>query len=229
GGKPSFNFLQGFGSASAIVLYAFDLLMLRDRDLRPWRLDDRRDELRDIIRRLPNTIRYSETFDVALSDLVRTVREHQLEGIVAKRAGSPYRSGERSGDWVKWRANRGQEFVVGGYVLNGNALDSILVGYFVGRELMYAAGVRAGIPTEFRRVLLRHFEELRIARCPFANLPERTEGRWGDGLTAAKMAVCQWLQPAVVARIEFLEWTPENRLRHPRFAGIRSDKDAREV
>jgi ATP-dependent DNA ligase len=78
-------------------------------------------------------------------------------------------------------------------------------------------------------VLLTLFEELQIARCPFVNLPDRTEGRWGEGLTAAKMAACRWLHPFLVPRIEFLGWTPENRLRHPRFAGIRSDKDAREV
>ena len=61
---------------------------------------------------------------------------------------------------------------------------------------------------------------------PFANLPARTEGRWGERLTAAKMAACRWLAPFLVVRIEFLEWTPENRLRHPRFAGIRSAKQS---
>jgi bifunctional non-homologous end joining protein LigD len=229
GGKPSFNLLQGFASASAIVLYAFDPLMLCGKDVRRWRLDDRRDELRHAILRLPNTIRYSETFDVPLSDLVRTVRENQLEGIVAKRAGSEYRSGERSADWVKWHANKGQEFVIGGYTLNGNALDSILVGYYKGRDLMYAGSVRAGIPSEFPPVLAPHFEKLRTTRCPFADLPDRTEGRRGEGLTAAKMVLCRWLHPVVFARIEFLEWTPENRLRHPRFAGIRRDKDPKET
>jgi ATP-dependent DNA ligase len=94
---------------------------------------------------------------------------------------------------------------------------------------MYAASVRAGIPPEFRCALFTHFESLHKPRCPFANLPERTEGRWGEGLTAAKMSVCRWLEPFLLVRIEFLEWTPENRLRHPRFDGIRSDKDAREV
>jgi hypothetical protein len=78
---------------------------------------------------------------------------------------------------------------------------------------MYAASVLAGIPAEFRRVLLTHFDELRTTRFPFVNLPERGEGRWGEGLTAVKMATCRWLQPFIVARIEFLEWTPENRLR----------------
>ena len=183
----------------------------------------------EIVTPLPDAIRYSETFNVPLSELMRAVNKHQLEGIIAKRAGSQYRSGERSANWLKWRANRGQEFVIGGYIPNGDALDSILVGYYEGRNLMYAASVRAGFFPEFRRVLLTHFEELQVARCPFANLPDRGEGRWGEGLTAAKMALCRWLDPFIVARIEFLEWTSDNRLRHPRFAGIRSDKEARDV
>jgi ATP-dependent DNA ligase len=105
----------------------------------------------------------------------------------------------------------------------------MLVGYYRGRELIYAASVRASIPPDFRRVLLPHFEKLRIPGCPFATLPDRTEGRWGEGLTTAKMAMCRWLDFFIVVRIEFLEWTPDNRSRHPRFAGIRSDKDARDV
>jgi bifunctional non-homologous end joining protein LigD len=64
-GKPSFNLLQGFGSAHAIVFYAFDLLMVRGKDSRLWQLDDRRGQLREIILTLPDTIRYSETFNGA--------------------------------------------------------------------------------------------------------------------------------------------------------------------
>jgi hypothetical protein len=94
---------------------------------------------------------------------------------------------------------------------------------------VYAGAVRAGLSYEFRRVLLAHFEELRIARCPFANLPDRTEGRWGDGLTAGKTASCRWQDPFIFVRVELLDCTAENRLRHPRFAGIRTDKDARDV
>jgi ATP-dependent DNA ligase len=172
-GRPSFNRLQGFGDAQAIVLYAFDLLMLRGKDVRLWRLDDRREQLREIVQRLPDTIRFSETFNVPLSELVAVVRKHQLEGIVAKRAGSRYRSGERCSDWLKWRANRGQEFVIGGYILNSDALDSLLIGYYDGRDLIYAASVRSGIPTEFRWALVPHFEKFRIQRCPFANWPDR--------------------------------------------------------
>lgn len=64
------------------------------------------------------------------------VRQHGLEGIVAKRAGSPYRSGDRCGDWLKWRADRGQEFVIGGYIPNDTLVDSILVGYYEDRDLI---------------------------------------------------------------------------------------------
>jgi bifunctional non-homologous end joining protein LigD len=119
--------------------------------------------------------------------------------------------------------------VIGGYISNGNLLDSIQVGYYDDRELMYAASVRAGIAPELRRALLAHLEAFRHMRCPFVNLPDKGEGRWGEGLTSAKMLNCRWLEPLLVARIEFLEWTPVNRLRHPRFAGIRADKDARDI
>jgi bifunctional non-homologous end joining protein LigD len=87
-GRPSFNLLQGLGDAQAIVLYAFDLLMLRGNDVRKWPLEDRREQLREVISTLPDTIRYSENFSVPLSELVAAVRNHQLEGIVAKRVGS---------------------------------------------------------------------------------------------------------------------------------------------
>jgi bifunctional non-homologous end joining protein LigD len=93
----------------------------------------------------------------------------------------------------------------------------------------YLGSIRAGIPPEHRRSLLSDLEELRKQGCPFANLPDRGQGSWGEGITAAKMAACHWLDPFIVVRIEFLEWTLDNRLRHPRFAGIRSGKDAREV
>jgi DNA ligase D-like protein (predicted ligase) len=229
-GKPSFNLLQGFGEAAGIVLYTFDLLMLRGQDIRSWPLERRRERLHEIARRqLPPVIRYSEGFDAPLPELIAVVRQHGLEGIVAKRAGSPYRSGERSGDWLKWRANRGQEFVIGGYIPSQDFVDSVLVGYYEDQDLIYAGRVRAGLIAASRRVLLPHLEELQVPRCPFINLPEANEGQWRDGLTAAKMDICRWLDPFLVARIEFLEWTRDNRLRHAHFAGIRSDKDARDV
>jgi len=111
-GKPAFNLLQRFGGQAAeVVLYSCDLLMLRGKDVRFWPFEERRGRLRNCAA-TPSTIRYSEKVCRASARPHQAVRQYQLEGIVAKRAGSPYRAGERCGDWLKWRADRGQEFVV---------------------------------------------------------------------------------------------------------------------
>jgi bifunctional non-homologous end joining protein LigD len=77
--------------------------------------------------------------------------------------------------------------------------------------------------------LFKKIKPLEISECPFANLPERHAGRWGAGLTAAKMAECRWLKPVLVGQFEFVEWTADGHLRHSRFVGLREDKTAREV
>lgn len=134
--------------------------MLHSKDVRTWPLDDRRKQLRDPCTQLSDSL--VGNLRLPLSELMRAVREHQLEGIVAKCGDSPYRSAERSSDWVKGQANRGQEFVIGGYMPSDNILDSLLFGYYEGRHLLYAAAVRAGIPSEFlASPLVPHLEELR--------------------------------------------------------------------
>jgi bifunctional non-homologous end joining protein LigD len=72
-------------------------------------------------------------------------------------------------------------------------------------------------------------QSLRTDVCPFVNLPEARSGRWGQGLTKAKMAECHWLEPVLVGQFEFLEWTAGDHLRHSRFVGLREDKGARQV
>jgi ATP-dependent DNA ligase len=73
------------------------------------------------------------------------------------------------------------------------------------------------------------FGGLPISKCPFRNLPETGKGRWGEGLTAEDMKRCRWLKPQLVTAIEFLEWTPDSRLRHPKFIGLHNDRKATEV
>jgi ATP-dependent DNA ligase len=130
---------------------------------------------------------------------------------------------------VKLRANKGQELVIGGYVPASSTFHSILVGYYQGRDLTYAARIRAGFVPALRRSVFTQFRGLEIAKCPFVNLPERGKGRWGEGLTAEDMEQCRWLKPHLVASIEFPEWTPEKRLRHPKFVALRDDREAKEV
>ena len=152
-----------------------------------------------------------------------------LEGIVAKRRDSLYEAGRRNGAWVKMRIGGGQEFVIGGYTRARRDFDAVLVGYFDGKKLMFAARVRNGFVPALRAAVFRKFKGLESGKCPFANLPESEKGRWGEGLTAADMEKCVWLKPKLVAAIEYAEWTAANHLRHSRFVALRDDKDPRRV
>ena len=96
-------------------------------------------------------------------------------------------------------------------------------------EQAEAVVTRNGFTPVVRAQLFKKFRGLEIKDCPFVNLPEAKSGRWGAGLTAAKMKDCRWLKPVLVAQIEFLEWTGENHLRHTKFIALRDDKPAREV
>jgi ATP-dependent DNA ligase len=91
---------------------------------------------------------------------------------------------------------------------------------------MYAGRTRSGFTPRLRADLMKKFEPLERPECPFANLPEAKSGRWGTGLTAAKMNDCRWLAPILVGRFEYVEWTPENHLRHSRFVGLRDGPKA---
>ena len=145
----------------------------------------------------------------------------------AKRADSFYEPGKRSGAWNKYRLNLGQEFVVRG--VRGNPFDALIVGFYRGKDLMFAARVRAGFVPATRREVFAKLKGLKISKCPFVNLPEAAPGRWGQGLTAEKMKSCLWVNPVVVVRIDFAEWTGGDKLRHTKFFAIREDKDARRV
>jgi ATP-dependent DNA ligase len=90
-------------------------------------------------------------------------------------------------------------------------------------------GVRAGFVLATRREVAARFKGLQIAKCPFANLPQKYAGRWGQGLTAEKMKECLWLKPEIVVRIDFLEWTGADHLRHTKFVALRDDKDPKKV
>ena len=101
--------------------------------------------------------------------------------------------------------------------------------YYEGKKLIYVARTRNGFTPATREKLFERLRALETTQCPFANLPETKSGRWGFGLTAAKMSDCRWLKPVLVGQFEFTEWTPDDHLRHARFVGLRIDKNARNV
>jgi bifunctional non-homologous end joining protein LigD len=102
-----------------------------------------------------------------------------------------------------------------------HGLDSIIVGYYRGEELIYIARVRNGFVPATRRQVFGKLRPLEVAVCPFVNLPETHKGRWGVGLTTEDMEKCVWVRPELVAQIEFLEWTESDHLRHSKFACLR--------
>jgi DNA ligase D-like protein (predicted ligase) len=230
-GKPSFSVLQNSGSSGApLLFFVFDLMVLGGKDVTKEPLSARRELLKKkVLPKLGEPIRFVDALDAPLRDLIAAVKAQGFEGLVAKRMDSRYEPGLRSGAWQKMRINQGQEFVIGGYTIGTTAFDALVFGYYEGERLIYAARTRNGFTPVLRQTLFKKFRGLEIEDCPFANLPEAKSGRWGAGLTKAKMADCRWLKPLLVAQIEFLEWTGENHLRHTRFVGLREDKSAKDV
>lgn len=135
-GRPSFNTLQNYGSSKVpIFYYALDVLILAGRDLQSETLDRRRELLRTKVpSKLHEPIRYSADLDGNLPDLIRSVRDRGLESLVAKRHGSAYEPGQRSGAWRKMRITRGQEFIIGGYTPSPKNFDALIFGYYEGEE-----------------------------------------------------------------------------------------------
>jgi DNA ligase D-like protein (predicted ligase) len=226
-GRSDFQLLQNFRSAELrIHYYAFDLLYHKGKLLTHLPLAERRAILNKVVP-VNDHISISAVDDSAVQ-VLKFVQQHGLEGVIAKRSASVYEPGKRSGLWSKYRINESQEFVVGGYT-PGNPFDALIVGFYRGKELIYAAKVRAGFIPATRREVFAHIKDLKISKCPFVNLPEKGEGRWGQGLTAEKMKQCIWIKPKVVVRIDFLEWTGADHLRHTKFVALRDDKDPRKV
>jgi bifunctional non-homologous end joining protein LigD len=230
-GRPSFQALQRRGEdpGHLIVYYVFDVLHCNGRDLTSWPLTKRRALLLKCF--VPDeTLRLSLELPGQAADVVEAVQAAGLEGVIAKRRDSLYRPGERSADWVKFKLQRQQEFVVGGFRGNGSdGVDALIVGYYEAKQLRFAGKVRAGMVPHVRRELYKTLAPLHASKCPFVNLPDAKRSRWGGGVTADEMKEIQWLRPRLVAQIRFQEWTADARLRASSFLGVREDKSAKDV
>ena len=226
-GQPSFNAIQNANSETNVVFFVFDVLTNRWKDVQ-LPLSERLYILQSAFIASEH-VQHTEHFVGPLNRFLAGVRKIGGEGIVAKRLSSHYEPGRRSGAWSKKRINMGQEFVIGGFTPGSDGIDALVVGFYERGKLIYAARVRAGMIPATRRELYARLKPLIIEACPFANLPEAKSGRWGEGLTAAKMQNCIWVRPELVANFEFLEWTDTNHVRHITFVGLRTDKDPRSV
>ena len=159
----------------AILFYAFDVIIHRGRNLRHLPLETRRELLSDIaadLKKHTPLIGLSDTLDTTPAELIPLVKEFGFEGVTAKRKDSCYEPGKGSGAWLKYKVNKAQEFVIGGYTPE-NALDALIVGYYEGDKLIFVSKVRNGFVPRLRRDVWQKLKGLEIASCPFSNLPEK--------------------------------------------------------
>jgi ATP-dependent DNA ligase len=140
------------------------------------------------------------------------------EGVIAKLSDSTYESG-RSRNWLKFKCVRDQEFVVGGYTSPKGSrieLGALLIGYYDGPDLVYAGKVGTGFDEATLRSLHERLSPIEQDASPFTRGLVRENG-------------ARWVRPKLVAQIGFTEWTRDGKLRHPRYQGLRTDKDAADV
>src|SRR5262245_4942058 len=200
-GATSFQALQGRRAGAApLVYFAFDLLHLDGWDLRAVGLEDRKEVLRRILDGAPTALRFSDHVRGQGDAFFEAARSAGLEGVISKRAGSPYRAG-RGGDWRKAKCRLTQEVVIGGYTISsdGGAIGALLVGFPEDGQLLYAGKVGSGFTGRLLTDLQHRLEARRRKGSPFAEVP------------AEHKRAVQWVEPDLVAQVEYTEWTDEGR------------------
>jgi bifunctional non-homologous end joining protein LigD len=225
-GRSSFQALQSrdkrfaAGAKAAktpVTFVAFDCLYADGRDLRSEPLEARKTLLETLI--VPEGgVMFSKHVVGSGKELYAFAAREQLEGIIGKARASPYRS-TRSREWVKIKAKRRQEFVIGGWTEprgSRTAFGALLLGVYEGKALVYAGHVGTGFDQAKLRALGKQLAANEVDESPFAQTPK----------TNTK---AHWVKPSLVAEIEFAEWTRDAILRQAVFVGLRTDKNARDV
>ena len=201
-----------------VCYYLFDVLWAGDRDVRPLPLRERKQILRGLLT-FGGPLRFTEHKNTDGEAYFRQACASGWEGVIAKRADAPYRAG-RTRDWLKFKCESGQEFVIGGFTDprgTRTGFGALLLGYYdPDHRLTYAGKVGTGFSRQTLDSLHATLARLEQDRPPFdrGRLPR-------SGV--------HWVQPRLVAQVGFSEWTDGGELRHPRFQGLRDDKDAAEV
>ncbi len=211
-------------SRVAVYYYLFDILHLDGHDTTGLPLRERKRLLKRAIS-FRNPLRYTAHRNAEGEAYHRRACRKGWEGVIAKRADGRYVHG-RSRDWLKFKCVNEQELVVGGYTdPQGSRIGfgALLVGYYSRGRLVYAGMVGTGYDTDTLERLGRRLRDLETGEPPFS--PRRSLGR-RDGLPRKGV---HWVKPRLVAQVGFTEWTEDGKLRHPRFLGLRRDKNPKDV
>jgi bifunctional non-homologous end joining protein LigD len=223
-GITSFHALQSAGSTpgSELRYFVFDLLHLDGQDLTGVALVERKEALRALLAASAplQGIQFSDHVVGHGDEFFRTACGSGVEGIVSKRASSRY-TPSRTKDWLKVKCTLRQEFVVVGFTEPQGArpgFGALVIAVHEDGELRHAGKVGTGFTDDDLRELRNRMRKLERKSAPVVDPPRGAEGR---GI--------HWLEPRLVAEVEFTEWTPDGKIRHPSFQGLRADKKPAEV
>jgi bifunctional non-homologous end joining protein LigD len=229
-GLPDFNLLQNAidnARTKDVEMFVFDVLFLGGKDVRDVPLASRRAVLEELFRTADSEVlHFSQAFDVVPGQLLEAACQMGMEGVMVKRADAPYVAG-RSETWLKLKCQNRQEFVVVGYTDRVNApgeVGSLLLGYHEGGTLHFAGSVGTGWGSAKGRELKVTLAELRVGEAT-VDMEEAKPGRWSKRREGDE----RWVEPKMVVEIAFSEWTPDGRIRHPVFRGVRTDKPSTNI
>lgn len=204
-------------SSVAVYAYLFDLLYVHGEDVSDLPLRRRKVLLEDAFD-FSDPLRFTRHRNARGPELLEDACARGWEGLIAKRADSAYRAG-RSKDWLKLKCVSRQEFVIGGYTEpqgSRTGFGALLVGYVDDHGgLTYAGKVGTGYDTATLEQLAGRLQRRERPTSPFDDLPNARN--------------THWVAPELVCEIGFTEWTSDHRLRHPRYLGLRDDKDPADV
>ncbi|WP_341832694.1 DNA ligase D [Sphingobacterium thalpophilum] len=230
-GTANFGSLQNWRSEADgdLVYYIFDILWYKEKDLTELTLCERKAILKEILPKSDNIL-VSEHFETSGIAFLEEAKKLGLEGIMAKRKDSIYHIHNRSRDWLKIKANKRQEVVIGGFTLNDDSnklFSSILVGVYEGKKLVYTGKVGTGFNEKMQKEMMAQFKPLITKKVPFAEEPDVNKpSRFRPNPPHATVT---WLKPELVCEVSFTEMTSDGVMRHPSFDGMREDKSAKKV
>jgi bifunctional non-homologous end joining protein LigD len=222
-GRATFSAMQQGKEGTTYVFVAFDALEVEGEPIVDLPLRRRKERLRELIDLRRRGVQVSDSFEDGQA-LYRAAEEQRFEGILAKRVDSVYEPGRRSRSWLKIKTHGRQEFVIAGYTKGqgrrSGRFGSLVLGVWEEGRLRYAGNVGTGFNDEEIEKLLAKLRPLEHPTAPFDEVPKMPKVRKGDVV---------WVEPKLVAEVEFVEWTHDGRLRAPSYQGLREDKAAEEV